>query len=459
MKKTLMIIGAGASGMFSAFSVAGNQFGYKNNLEIMILDANEAPGKKILMTGNGRCNLCNIDTDESKYYCSDLQFVKNTLDRFGPDDVITAFQQLGITLKNKNGYIYPASMQALTVSRTLISALRILGVTLINNCKVQSISVTQDSTFCLDVSENDKRKQYKADYVIVSCGSNAGLKTNAARELIESLIDLGHTYHPMIPALCSLYADQSDACYKEFFKKVSGVRTEIKATLNNHAHTFSSVGELQITDYGLSGIVIFQISHIASQFINRQKKSCVHLSIDFLPESDPYEMLEFLKSQIGYHKKSLLDLLSGVLNAKLALGLINLYSSICDSDTKPFLKNCTDEQLLKILTFIKNTPFIIKGTNDIYHSQVCSGGIDVSDISKDTLESNRIKHLYFTGEILDVDGICGGYNLQWAWSTGYIAGRSVAGDLAGNIERKSVTNTERGDVKERSATNDSNCSD
>lgn len=428
MKKRLIIIGAGASGMFAALVAAGSHFENKNSLDIIILDANDTPGKKILMTGNGRCNLCNINTDDSKYYCTDKQFVKSILEQFGQNEVIQAFRQLGITLKDKNGYMYPASMQALTVCQSLISALRISGVSLVNNCYVQKISVNPDNTFCLEVSENENQKQYQGDYVIVACGSNAGLKSDNVSDIIKSIKCLGHRFNRLVPSLCSLYADKRNDGYKEFFKKVSGVRTEIKAGLTYMGEKYFATGELQVTEYGLSGIVIFELSHVISTLINREKKSDINLDIDFLPEYDEVEILAFLKSQLHYPKKSLLDLFSGILNSKLALGLLNLYSSLCDSSTKPFIKNCPDEKMLQLLHFIKNAPFKIKGTNDTLHSQVCSGGVDISDISWDTLESNVIKNLYFTGEIIDVDGICGGYNLQWAWSTGYIAGRSIAND-------------------------------
>jgi predicted Rossmann fold flavoprotein len=219
-----------------------------------------------------------------------------------------------------------------------------------------------------------------------------------------------------------------DKEYKDFLKNTSGVRSEIQATLDiNHNIVNTYTGELQLTDYGLSGIVIFQMSSTISRALSTSGKcNTVKLIVDFLPKYSIDEIYEVISSQLFYNKKSLLDVMSQLINKKLANALINLYSKHKNSSIKGYCKSLSKEAVMDIISFIKYVEFSVTATNDYLHSQICCGGVEVECINPKTMESNLIKGLYFSGECINVDGICGGYNLQWAWSTGYIAGTSIA---------------------------------
>lgn len=420
MKNKIIIIGGGASGLFAAIMAADK------GREVMILDAGEKAGKKLLVTGNGRCNLSNTETWKDKYYCSDSQFLALIFSQFSNTDIQTAFNRLGVAIKEKNGYLYPNSMQASTVSSALISACQILGVKIVSNCTVRHMKVLKAGGFQIDCAEG---QTYSADKVLLAFGSRAGLKEDTPSYLIKSLKEIGHNIIPPAPALCSVYVKMQDKIYHDFFKHANGVRSEINADLIiNGTSVKQSRGELQITEYGLSGIVIFQFSRLISRKLLEDKQSKIYIMIDFLPDFTANEIFLLFKNQQYYDKKSLLDLCAGLLNQKLAQELLHLYSKQVNKEVKPFMKQLQEQVLFNIIDFMKHTPFMVDKTNDFLHAQVCSGGVDISEINPETLESKLVKNLYFCGECMDVDGVCGGYNLQWAWSTGYIAGRSLSND-------------------------------
>lgn len=433
----IIIAGGGASGLFAAYTIACHYHRHSADMtkpDITVLDANDVLGKKILSTGNGRCNLCNTDTDASKYYCEDNLFVKKILAQFHYSDAMKAFNRMGVALKDKGGYVYPRSMQAATISSALINACRLLGVKLINNCVIKSITCVDSSNdsssagkaynrheknniFCIEADKST----YYADCVILAYGSNAGITTDYTGTVMKSVKSLGHKLHTYLPSLCSLYVDMTKKHYADFFKKSSGVRTDIVVKAENYSYA----GELQITNYGLSGIVIFQISHIVSESLYQKKKREVKLYVDFLASYESTDVCRLLRTQHFYEKRTLLDLISGILNGKLALALIQLYSAMINRQITPDVKNISEEELLEVISFMKNVSFYVNKTNDIAHAQVCMGGVATQELT-DNLESRLIENLYFCGECIDVDGICGGYNLMWAWATGYVVGRGIA---------------------------------
>lgn len=428
MCKNIYILGGGASGMFAAIHAALYAKEHDIQINISIIEANDKLGKKILSTGNGHCNITNTNTNEltDKYHCDDIEFIKNVFKKYSNIDTMDTFQKFGILLTNKNGYIYPNSMQASTVSETLISYCQLLGVQLLTGTVIKQIIYNSDTCkfHITAYSDSGSSKVFLGDKILIACGSKAGVKNDYSYSILQNINELGHKVKKYLPALCSVYIDNH---YKEFFKYTSGVRSEIKATLNiEHQITDTCHGELQLTDYGLSGIVIFQLSGYISRALDNHQMT--EITIDFLPQYTIDELCSLISTQLFFSKKTLLDILSELLNKKLANALINLYSATKDNTTKAFHKSLTMEKLSDILVFIKQITFPVIGTNDFLHSQLCCGGISLKDVDCQTMESKIIKGLYFSGECLDVDGICGGYNLQWAWSTGYIAGRSMAND-------------------------------
>lgn len=428
MCKDIYILGGGASGMFAAINAALSAKENNIKINISIIEANDKPGKKILATGNGRCNITNIDMSEDKYHCKDVRFINKVLKKYSCAETMNTFNKLGLLLTEKNGYIYPASMQSSSVTDVLISYCNLLNVKVLNNMIVKEITYDRFSKMfhisAYSNSDSNEIHTYIGDKVLISCGTKAGIKTDYSDNIIKSVIRLGHSIDRYLPALCSIYADKA---YKEFFKNANGVRSEVSASLSVNKEVLESYsGELQITDYGLSGIVIFQLSSKISRALS--EKSSTEVIIDFLPLYNLHELYDIVSKQLYFDKKSLLDILSGLLNKKLALNLISLYSKLKDDSIKPYSKSMSETSLKNIFDFIKKVHFPIINTNDYLHSQVCSGGVNVKEINSDTMESKLINRLYFSGECINADGICGGYNLQFAWSTGYIAGRSMADD-------------------------------
>lgn len=428
MCKDIYILGGGASGMFAAINAAFLAKENNINISVSIIEANSKPGKKILSTGNGRCNITNAEISKDRYHCKDTGFISNILKEYSNTDTINTFEKLGLLLTDRNGYIYPCSMQAASVTDTLISCCILSGVKFINNTIVKDISFDSSSQkfhiSAVSNSDSGSIHTYIGDKVLISCGTKAGIKTDYSYSIMKSVAGFGHCIDNYMPALCSVYIDVK---YKDFFKNANGVRSEVTVALSvNNAVSDIYSGELQITDYGLSGIVIFQLSSSISKALNEM--SVPEVIIDFLPLYTSNELYNVVSTQLFFNKKSLLDILSGLLNKKLALSLIGLYSGLRDNNIKPYSKDLSEKTLTDIFNFIKNVHFPVIKTNDYLHAQICCGGVRVEEIDCNTMESKLIKGLYFSGECINVDGICGGYNLQFAWSTGYIAGRSMIYD-------------------------------
>lgn len=413
----IIIIGGGASGLFAAINAANE------DNSVTIIEANDKMGKKILSTGNGRCNFSNLDSLTGKYNCDDNEFIKKIFNAFSNKDIVNTFEKMGLFATNNNGYLYPASMQAASVSDMLISRCRLAGVKFINNTIVTDIHIAEDGGFVIETETDNINNNYHCDKVILAMGTKAGIKDDFCENMTEFLIEHNHTIEKYKPALCGMEVKKDKPPFKQFFKNTAGVRWKINASLyiDNDRITTES-GELQFTNYGLSGIVIFQLAAMVSRALENNRKATV--LIDFLPEYDINELVNAVCMQYAYEKKSVYDILMGILNSKLAMELINIYSYYVDNEVKPFNKNLPKDKLTDMFKFFKKVEFNINRTNDFTKAQVCCGGIDVDGINPYTMESKYIKNLYFTGEVINVDGKCGGYNLQWAWSTGYVAGKS-----------------------------------
>lgn len=397
----ITIIGAGPAGMMAAITAA------RNGAEIVLLEQNKDIGKKLLSTGNGKCNYTNKKMDKSCFNGS-LRLIKNGLNVFNENDTIAFFEDLGILAYDKNGYIYPNSKQAGSVVAALRMEMMRLKVDVRTSFKVTDIKKT-DKGYTV-FSGNEKIESQK---LIIAAGLKAAPKLGSDGSLIKTVRSLGHRFLPVVPALCGFYCDGLK------FNKVAGVRCDCVLTLHTSTgKTLSSDGELQITDYGMSGIPVFQISRHAS--IDIENGNIPKLEIDFMPQMSDDELSEYLKKRIDHvkDKRSVNEMLNGILNQKLMLELI--HQSGISPDKKASVLDGTD--IDRIVRVMKHTYVYMKKPRSYEFAQVCAGGIDTKQIDPCTLESKVCRNLYFAGEILDVDGICGGYNLQWAWTSGYIAG-------------------------------------
>ena len=387
-KKQVLITGGGAAGLTAAV------FAARNGAAVTVLEQNEKPGKKICATGNGKCNLTNLSMPSDAYRGRHPEFVREALAQLSVEDTVRFFEEIGIVTVSRNGYLYPRSGQAQSVTDVLCMEASNLGVKLKTNQKVTSLSCKQGRW---KVTTTDWH--YEGDAVILAGGSKASAIAGSDGSCYELAESQGHTLVPVYPALTAL------KCRGKNFKAWSGVRTGGEITLLIDGKPFKKEqGELQLTEYGVSGIPVFQLSRYAVCALREGHR--VGLTLDFFPEYTKEELKKLLfgrKEHCPYKTEK-----------ELFIGLL-------------------PEKLIKVLASdrefpnsLKDFPLEVTDTMSFAQAQVCCGGVDTAEVNPRTMESRLKKGLYFAGELLDIDGICGGYNLQWAWSSGAAAGSHAA---------------------------------
>ena len=405
MKKKVLIIGGGASGLMAAIMAA------REGAEVTILEHMDRVGKKILSTGNGRCNMTNLSLRPEHYRSSQKLFPMKVLDRFSVWDTLNFFDSIGIVTKNRNGYIYPNSDQAASVLDALRFETEHLGVQTVLSCHIKKAWKMKNGMFTVESDQGT----FKVDSLILAAGSKAAPVSGSDGSGYDLAKSFGHTIIKPLPALVQL------KCKGTFFKQLAGVRCEAVVRLMSDGKTLAAdEGEVQLTDYGISGIPTFQVSRYAACALDEGRQ--VSAVMDFFPSKsmeDTRSMLKQRKAALGYRPSG--EFLNGVLNKKLAAVLLK-QAGIPMNLTCDRLK---DAQLDTLTMQLKKFEVPVTSTNSFEQAQVCCGGVDTRDIRPDTLESKLVKGLFLVGELTDVDGICGGYNLQWAWSTGAVAGRTA----------------------------------
>lgn len=399
----VIIIGAGASGLMAAAAAASK------GARVALLEHKDDIGKKILATGNGRCNFTNTDMSVNKFHGSKA-LIKNGLSQFNYADTIRFFKELGIPAYDNAGYIYPNSRQAASVVAAFRMELMRLHVDVKTGISITDIKPADDRTgYCIQTDKGS----FKSKGLIIACGLTASPKLGSDGSLFRQIEALGHHIQKPLPALCGFSCDGLN------FKKITGVRCDATvASVIDGQMTEQNTGELQLADYGISGIPVFQISSLMSRALDKGQK--VEVIIDFLPAFSDDELNGYIKDRsiTTTDNRSLNEMLNGLLNNKLLLELI--HKSGVSPDKKGRL--LTDDNCKSLTRSIKHTAVSVKKPRGVEFAQVCAGGICTKEIDVRTLESKIHPGLYFCGELLDVDGICGGYNLQWAWTSGYIAG-------------------------------------
>lgn len=399
----VIIIGAGASGLMAAAAAASK------GARVALLEHKDDIGKKILATGNGRCNFTNTDMSVNKFHGSKA-LIKNGLSQFNYADTIRFFKELGIPAYDNAGYIYPNSRQAASVVAAFRMELMRLHVDVKTGINITDIKPADDRTgYCIQTDKGS----FKSKRLIIACGLTASPKLGSDGSLFRQIEALGHHIQKPLPALCGFSCDGLN------FKKITGVRCDATvASVIDGQMTEQNTGELQLADYGISGIPVFQISSLMSRALDKGQK--VEVIIDFLPAFSDDELNGYIKDRsiTTTDNRSLNEMLNGLLNNKLLLELI--HKSGVSPDKKGRL--LTDDDCKSLTRSIKHTAVSVKKPRGAEFAQVCTGGIYTKEIDVRTLESKIHPGLYFCGELLDVDGICGGYNLQWAWTSGYIAG-------------------------------------
>lgn len=396
LRSDIIVIGAGASGLVAAICAA------RKGKKVIILDRMSKAGKKIYATGNGKCNYTNVNYECDSYRGTDTSIADSVLSQFSYLDTIDFFEQLGIMAKNKNGYIYPYSEQASSIVEVLLMELECLGVHIILEEEVIDIR-KEEVNVKQNISEYrviTKKSKYVSSKVIMAMGGMASPKLGSDGSGYTIAKKFKHSIIQPNKALVSL------KCKGKDFRSISGVRLQASVVLTvENDKKYSNFGEIIFTDYGVSGIPIMQLSRYASVALSENKK--VRLEIDFYPEIDDKELLVILKNRKkNSPNKDNYQLLIGMLNSKLA----------------GYIVKKSNDRLETMVKYMKKLIYEVTDTNSWDSAQVTAGGVSTNEINYETMESRLHKGLYIVGELLDIDGTCGGYNLQWAWATGYIAG-------------------------------------
>lgn len=403
------VIGGGAAGMMAAITSA------REGARVTILEHKDRIGKKILSTGNGRCNFTNTYQTPACYRSDNRDFAWNIIQKFNVEKTISFFKELGIYPKDRNGYLYPYSDQAAAILEVLQ-----IEVAKLDICVMTEINVLDIQPVKKGIRITTDKKTITADSVILACGSKAAPVTGSDGSGYQLAKLFGHRIVPVLPALVQL------RCAEKFYKSISGVR--VQGTVEIYADDIflaSDTGEIQLTNYGISGIPVFQVSRYAAKAL--YQKQSVTAVLNFMPDMNKDEFLSFLQERITLCPyKTLDEFFTGVFPKKLC----ELWIRLSRLPKEMRVSDLSGEQLEKLVLLIQHLRTHITETNSFEQAQICCGGVDTTEINPDTLESNYVSGIYFAGELLDVDGICGGYNLQWAWSSGYVAGKEAAGNAS-----------------------------
>ena len=468
-KKTVAVIGGGAAGMMAAIEAA------RAGAIVTLIEKNPQLGKKLATTGNGRCNYTNLDMEDrigGKFRGFHPEFATPALDALPPEAVLDWFRAIGVEPRFRGSYVYPNSDQASAVVDALREELHRLSVKVHYNAEVKSVQrIDTDAGYfmiqCTDAV-------VKADRVILAAGSKAAPKTGSNGDGYFIARKLGHTIVPYVPALCGI------RCAGDAFRALAGIRTEASLELVVDGHSIArEVGELQLVDYGISGIPVFQLSRYAAYALQEGKKAAVY--INFLPgfteagavrdsdrnvaagaavrnskrassasgistievsatknaqnpraevsccaakAEDPKDLAVQLyrQRQERLSGRKMESFFTGVLHQKLGQLLLRMAS------VRPELPvaELSKKQLRSLASLSVRFKAECVEMNGFLQAQVVAGGVDTTEVDPCTMASRLVPGLYFAGEVLDIDGICGGYNLQWAWASGFVAGRHAA---------------------------------
>ena len=380
------IIGAGVSGLAASIASKG---------DVVVFEKNNDALKKLLLTGSGRCNIKNINNNLSKYHSSNRELIKDIINESNLNMLDTFFNEIGLVLKNKNGYFYPFSEKSSSVLSCLKAS---SNAEFRYNTNVKSITKNGDK-FMINDEAFDK--------VIITCGGLSYPKTGSTGDGYLLAKRFGHTIKMLNPSLMALCTNTG------LEKKWAGIRCEVVvASYIDNSFIKKEHGELQLTSTGLSGICIFNLSRDIRLALN-DKKNC-EVSINFSPFDD-HSLKEVLSNN-----KNISDILDGFLDYKLTNIILETVGISKDSKFNDLSIKLQD----KLINALTNYKVKIEDTKDYLDAQVTCGGVSLDEIKLDTMESKLVKGLFLAGEVLDIDGDCGGYNLTAAFITGLIAGGS-----------------------------------
>lgn len=402
----VLVIGGGAAGMMAAISAKNN------GADVTILERNNRVGKKILATGNGRCNYTNMNLSINNYHGENSKFPYSCLSQFDVNRTIDFFEQLGITpAVEQNGKVFPLSYQSSSVLDVLRFELEYLDIEVITEANV--IDIKKNSKFI--VTLKDGRKMY-SDKVILTTGGKAAPNTGSDGNGYILAEKLGHNIVEPFPGLVQLKLEG------DFLKKVDGVKFLGTAKLYKQNKLIKEdTGDILFTNYGISGPPILQLSRTAIEYLNKDLNPS--LSVSIIHTKDQDELYAYLQYRFSFMPEKTIEIgLIGFINKRLIVPILKEI----EIDKNKQIAHLSKEEINKIATVLTDLRFNIIGSKSWKNAQATAGGIKTDKIDSSTMESKLVKGLYFAGEIVDVDGDCGGFNLQWAWSSGHIAGKNSA---------------------------------
>lgn len=402
MSNKVIVIGGGAAGMIAAIVAK------RNGASVTLLERNDRVGKKLLATGNGRCNYTNLNINIENYHGLNKSFALDALNEFTMERTIEFFEGLGITPADEdNGKVYPLSFQSSSMLDVLRYELTHTGVELITDAFVSE--VRKKNNFNVKLKDG---RVFEGNKVILATGGMAMPVSGSDGSGYTIAKSLGHTVTNIFPGLVQLKLEGN------IFKQVNGVKFIGKAGIYSKGQlVIEDSGDILFTDYGISGPPILQISRKAIELMN--KGLDIELRISIITAKSDTELEEYLSNRFKKMPyKTIEEALIGFVNKKLILPILKELN--IDKSSKAGNINRNDVE--KLARLFVSWSFKIIGNKGWGQAQVTAGGINTNEINSFTMESKKTKGLYIIGELLDIDGDCGGFNLQWAWSSGYAAG-------------------------------------
>lgn len=394
MADKVAVIGGGASGLVSAIFAAQNGAG------VTIYESGARVGRKILATGNGRCNMTNINADIKNYHGHNPEFILGVKNRFWVDETLEFFRMLGILTKVEDkGKVYPYSDQASSVLDVLRFKAEAEGVKIVTDFDVKAV------TDSFKLLAYDGRIE-EADRIIVATGGKAAPNFGSNGTGYDILKSFGHRITELKPSLVQIKTET------EVVRKLKGIKLMANVTLGEN----TEYGEVLFTEYGLSGPAVFNISS--------RLGSDKTISLDIMPEYSREDIYNMLIERISFNAKLPLEnFFVGMLNKRVGQALLKYIGA---EPLSRYAVTLSEKEISRICAAIKNWNFNITGTMSWNNAQTTRGGVVTDEFDPVTMQSKLKKGLYAAGEVLDIDGDCGGYNLQWAWSSGAVAGISAA---------------------------------
>ncbi len=420
MKKKIIVAGGGAAGMLAAISAA------ENGADVTLIEKNPVLGRKINATGNGRCNLTNAKAMDTCHYSgAEDSFISSVLSQFPVSEILSFFEGIGIeTIEEENGKYFPICSQAAAVSELLERKVKSAGVKIILSSPIENIIPHKNTVTVRTASET-----FTADRIIIASGGLAAPETGSDGFGLDFAKKMGHTVKPLLPVIVQLKTKGG------FYKRLEGLRVKAKVSLVIDGKIKGSVsGDLMFFEYGLSGPPIFTLSNKASEALaNGSKVECI---IDLLPQFSPSDgnsepsvknlndndLTDYILKRASAMDCTAEEFLVGLVHKKLIKQVLDNCS--LNPEMRTFGFDTKDAlSLMKALRYWKVS---ITGTKGFENAQATLGGVSANELDPVTLKSKKNGCVAFAGEVVDVVGECGGYNLTWAWASGYAAGKHIA---------------------------------